>query len=51
VLSLAQIAQNTKQRVVPGLDPGIHARRRPLRSEAMAWMAGTSKDKPGHDGI
>jgi hypothetical protein len=35
--------------VMPGLVPGIHVllSRSPARKP---WMAGTSQDKPGHDG-
>jgi hypothetical protein len=34
---------------MPGLVPGIHAFLRTARKQT--WMAGTSQDKPGHDGF
>jgi len=41
-------------RVMPGLVPGIHAEQGQqfweMRCSGTAWMAGTSLDKPGHDG-
>jgi len=40
------VGVNTRS-VMPGLVPGIHVS---LFLPKEAWMAGTSQDKPGHDG-